>query len=159
MESIFALNHKIHNMLSLVVAVLFSILPPKWHTDFKEAQSLARSEHKLILLNFSGSDWCGPCMLLRKEYFENPAFESVANEKLILLNADFPRRKKNQLPADQVSRNEALAERYNPQGHFPFTLLLDAEGKVLRTWEGKPTQDVVAWTNELRSACTAQAQK
>jgi thioredoxin-related protein len=109
-----------------------------WGSNMEQAQQQAQQENKLILLNFSGSDWCGPCMKLRRDVFESDEFLAYAKDKLVLVNADFPRQKKNKLDAEQVKRNEALAEKYNTKGTFPFTLLLDASGRVLKTWEGNP---------------------
>jgi thioredoxin-related protein len=111
-------------------------LSPEWLTDMDSAKEKATTEHKLILLNFSGSDWCAPCIKLKKEVFENEAFFPIAEDKLVLIRADFPRSKKNQLSVEQTQRNEALAEKYNPNGKFPFTLLLDSNGKVLKEWDG-----------------------
>ena len=90
------------------------------------------------MLNFSGSDWCVPCINLRREIFESTSFKEFADNNLVLLNADFPRLKKNQLSKDQQKKNDQLADKYNPQGHFPYTLLLDAEGKVINAWDGLP---------------------
>lgn len=113
-------------------------VPSLWGTNMEQAQLEAKQENKLILLNFSGSDWCGPCMKLRREVLDSDEFLAYAKGKLVLINADFPRQKKNKLDAEQVKRNEALAERYNTKGTFPYTLLLDANGRVLKTWEGNP---------------------
>jgi len=107
-----------------------------WETDFEKAQKTAAEEHKLILLNFSGSDWCIPCIRLHKELFEDDSFKDFAKENLILVDADFPRLKKNQLSKEQQKKNEALAEKYNPQGSFPLTLLVNARGEVLQSWDG-----------------------
>ncbi|MBU2045789.1 MAG: thioredoxin family protein, partial [Bacteroidetes bacterium] len=73
-----------------------------WVLDFKQAETEAKQSHKYILINFSGSDWCGPCIRTHKEIFEKDAFEDYANKNLILVRADFPRLKKNQLSADQL---------------------------------------------------------
>lgn len=100
------------------------------------ATSQSQSSHKCILINFSGSDWCGPCIRLRKEILESGVFEEYALSNLILLRADFPRQKKNQLSKIQVGLNESLAERFNPEGKFPFTLLVDLNGRVLKSWDG-----------------------
>lgn len=107
-----------------------------WTNDFEQAKQQAKQENKLILLNFSGSDWCGPCIKLHRDVFEASVFQDFAKQNLVLINADFPRLKKNQLSKAQITQNEALAERYNPKGIFPLTLLIDADGKVLKTWEG-----------------------
>jgi hypothetical protein len=73
---------------------------------------------------------------MKKEVFESEAFLSLAEEHLVLVRADFPRSKKNQLSKEQTKHNESLAEKYNPEGKFPFTLLLDSTGKVLKKWDG-----------------------
>lgn len=107
-----------------------------WGSDFVEAQKLAKSSNKLILLNFSGSDWCGPCIQLKKEVFESEQFKSFAEGKLVLVRADFPRLKKNQLEKSQQAKNDLMAEKYNTDGKFPLTVLINAEGKVMHKWEG-----------------------
>lgn len=107
-----------------------------WGSDFVEAQKLAKSSNKLILLNFSGSDWCGPCIQLKKEVFESEQFKSFADGKLVLVRADFPRLKKNQLEKSQQVKNDLMAEKYNTDGKFPLTVLINAEGKVMHKWEG-----------------------
>jgi len=109
-----------------------------WETDFEKAKEKAAKEHKFILLNFSGSDWCIPCINLKRTIFENIYFQNFADSNLVLINADFPRLKKNQLTKDQQKSNEKLADKYNPDGIFPYTLLLNAEGKLLKSWEGLP---------------------
>jgi thioredoxin-related protein len=73
---------------------------------------------------------------MKKEVFESEAFLNLAEKKLVLVRADFPRSKKNQLSADQVKHNEALAEKYNPAGKFPFTVLVDSAGNVVKQWDG-----------------------
>jgi hypothetical protein len=109
----------------------------------------------LILLNFSGSDWCGPCIVTRRDYLESEVFTKMANDNLVLVNADFPRKRKNIGSTEVVKRNEALAEQYNKQGAFPLTLLLNAEGKVLKTWNGKPEVSPEQWTAEIKAICDA----
>jgi thioredoxin-related protein len=105
---------------------------------FEEAKAIASSEHKNILLNFSGSDWCAQCILMKKNIFDDKIFNDYAQEHLIVFHADFPRQKKNQLLPEQQKINSALADKYNNKGIFPFTILLSPEGKVLKTWEGNP---------------------
>ena len=123
-----------------------------WHYNLDEARQLAKDQHKHILLNFSGSDWCGPCIQLRKQILDNPEFLQMADSTLILVNADFPRSKKNQAGAQQQALNNAMADKYNSQGKFPFTLLLDPNGKVLQTWDGLPEESVEAFTVDIRNA-------
>lgn len=123
-----------------------------WQTDFETAKKIAKEKDRLILLNFSGSDWCGPCIRLRKEIFDGNAFSKLADSSLVLVNADFPRNKKNQLSKEQQKHNETLADQYNPQGKFPFTLLLTAEGKVIRSWDGFPA-DSNQFLEQVKTLC------
>lgn len=126
-----------------------------WHTNMQEAKQIAQKEHRHILLNFSGSDWCGPCILLRKEILDNPVFQQMADSSLVLVNADFPRKKKNQPAADQQKLNDQMADQYNPQGQFPLTLLLNADGKVLRRWEGYPSITPKSFSAEIQEVIHA----
>jgi thioredoxin-related protein len=120
--------------------ILFNLYsaPVTWLGNFNEAKSEAVKSHKLILVNFSGSDWCGPCIRERKEILESATFENFASGHLVLVRADFPRQKKNQLSREQIKLNEALADKYNAEGKFPYTLLMDENGKVLKVWDGFP---------------------
>ena len=131
------------------------VIPIQWEPSFENAKKTAKEKHELILLNFSGSDWCGPCIVLRRDYLESEVFTKMANDNLVLVNADFPRKKKNIPAADVVKRNEALAETYNKEGSFPFTLLLNADGKVLKTWRGKPELSPEEWTAQIKAVCDA----
>ena len=130
--------------------------PPVWQTDFNQAMQKAKDEHKYILLSFSGSDWCIPCFKLHKEIFESSAFTSFADENLELVNADFPRLKKHQLPQEQQKKNDQLADRFDPQGSFPYTVLLNEEGKVVKSWEGYPNISAEEFTNQLKSLVHAR---
>jgi thiol-disulfide isomerase/thioredoxin len=140
-------------MKLITMFLLLTVLPINWESDFNNAKKNAKEKNELILLNFSGSDWCGPCIITRRDYLENPSFADMANENLILVNADFPRKKKNIGTPEQVKRNEELAEIYNKEGSFPLTLLLDANGKVLKSWHGKPEMTPDEWTAEIKAIC------
>jgi thioredoxin-related protein len=126
--------------LLAICTMMFLVNAVAWSGDFSTAQKQAAQEHKLIMINFSGSDWCGPCIRLRTEILESAVFENYASDHLVLVRADFPRQKKNQLSKEQVKLNEALADKYNPDGKFPFTLLVDENGKVLKSWDGFPDE-------------------
>jgi len=139
--------------MKLAIVFLLLALPIQWEPNFETAQTKAKEKHQLLLLNFSGSDWCGPCIMLRKEYLESEVFTAMANDNLVLVNADFPRKKKNIPAPEVVKRNEALAEKYNKEGNFPFTLLMDADGKVLKTWVGKPNTSPEVWTAQIKAIC------
>eukprot|EP01136_Pigoraptor_vietnamica_P011025 Opistho-1_new@49386 len=142
--------------MKIVALLMLFILPIQWEPSFENAKKTAKEKHELILLNFSGSDWCGPCIVTRRDYLESEVFTKMANDNLVLVNADFPRKKKNIPSADVVKRNEALAERYNKKGDFPLTLLLDSDGKVLKSWNGKPDASPEQWTAEIKAICDAK---
>lgn len=138
-------------LLSVLLFTSFNINSPAWTTDFDKAKTEAANSGKFILLNFSGSDWCIPCIRLHKEFFETESFKEFAKNHLILVNADFPRLKKNQLSKEQTKKNEMLAEKYNTHGVFPLTLLLDADGKVWKQWEGLPKVSAEEFTSAINS--------
>jgi thioredoxin-related protein len=139
-------------LLSLFLATSLLTAGPVWLTDFQKAKTEAATSNKNILLNFSGSDWCGPCIRLHKEVFESNAFGQYAKDNLVLVNADFPRLRKNQLPAEVSKQNDLLAEQYNKEGKFPYTILLDANGKILKTWEGYSGISSEKFVTDLNSA-------
>jgi thiol-disulfide isomerase/thioredoxin len=87
-----------------------------WHTDIVQAHTLSEATQKPIFAFFTGSDWCGWCKKLQQEVFAKPAFISWANENVILLELDFPRRK--ELPAALVQQNQSLQSFFNVGG-FP----------------------------------------
>lgn len=124
-------------LLSIILLTIFSFTSSsEWTTDFSRAITEASAKNKYILLNFSGSDWCGPCMKLKKEVLDSEDFLKYADTKLILVRADFPRSKKNKLSPELTKHNENLAEKYNKEGKFPFTVLIDGEGNVVKSWDG-----------------------
>jgi thioredoxin-related protein len=138
--------------MKLLTIILFTLLAPPvtWLGDFNNAKLEAVKTHKLIIINFSGSDWCGPCIRLRKEILESANFESYAADHLLLVRADFPRQKKNQPSREQVKQNEALAEKYNSEGKFPYTLLVDENGKVLKAWDGYPNETPEQFVTDVK---------
>jgi thioredoxin-related protein len=126
-----------------------------WKTNLAQARQEATAQHKYILLNFSGSDWCVPCMRMHQEIFENPAFKTFADQSLVLVNADFPRQKKNQLSPQQQQENNLLADRYDTAGLFPMTVLFDENGKILKQWEGYPGISAERFVASLKVAIDA----
>jgi len=109
------------------------------------------------VINFSGSDWCGPCIKLKRDILDSPEFLNFATTNLALVRADFPRLKKNQLDKKQTGMNEALAEKYNQEGKFPLTVLVGTDGKVLKEWDGYPAGITTsAFIQEIRSIINAR---
>jgi thioredoxin-related protein len=132
--------------------IFSNIAKADWGSDLEKARKEAKASGKMILLNFAGSDWCIPCIKMKKEIFEHQAFMTFADANLILVKADFPRLKKNQLSKEQTKANKALAAKYNKSGAFPFTLLIDAEGKVIKSWDGMVKGSCDDFVNDLKKA-------
>ena len=97
-----------------------------WLTDLPKAQAKAKEEKKLVMLDFTGSDWCGWCIKLNKEVFSKPEFAEYASKNLVLVEVDFPRTKK--LSAELKKANAALQEKYKIQG-YPTIIVLNSDGK------------------------------
>lgn len=104
-----------------------------WKKNFDEALSSANSSNMPILLVFSGSDWCGPCISLDKRIWQSQEFKDYSSKYYNLYKADFPRKKGNALAASMVKENKVLAEKFNPKGYFPLVVILDKNQNVLGT--------------------------
>jgi len=97
-----------------------------WLTDLPKAQAKAKTENKLVMLDFTGSDWCGWCIKLNKEVFSKPEFAEYAGKNLVLVEVDFPRGKKQ---SEELKKaNTALQEKYKVEG-YPTIVVLSSEGK------------------------------
>ncbi len=99
-----------------------------WKINFEEVKKQSEKNGRPILINFTGSDWCGWCIKLEKEVFSQDEFKKYAAENLVLLTVDFPRAKK--LPDEIVKQNKELTEKYHVHG-FPTILLIEADGSVI----------------------------
>jgi len=99
--------------------------------NFEEAKNLAAKENKNIILVFSGSDWCAPCIKLDKSIWQSEDFKSEAKKEWVLVKADFPKKKGHELPATLQEQNKSLAEKYNKDGFFPLVVVLDKNGKAI----------------------------
>lgn len=118
--------------LPLTLLLLSSLAPAQgaegWGTDYRRAQAEARQKRRPILLAVTGSDWCGPCIHLKKTTFDSPEFKKWSKQRVVLALADFPRRTK--LPAKLKAQNDALAKRYKVTG-YPTVLVVDHKGTLL----------------------------
>lgn len=99
-----------------------------WQTDFKAAQSKAKEEKKYLLVDFTGSDWCGWCIKLRNEVFDKDPFKAEASKQFVLVELDYPHEKEQS--DDLKKQNKELADKYNVEG-FPTVLMMDSEGQVI----------------------------
>ena len=109
----------------------FSLTAQNWETDWKVATQKSKKNNQKLILVFSGSDWCIPCIKLGKEIWEAESFKAYALENYVLLRADFPKRKKNALSKEKQTHNDKLAERFNAAGYFPLVVVISPEEKVL----------------------------
>ena len=104
-----------------------------WIASFETAKQMAKEENKPIMIFFTGSDWCGICKILDKDFLSSGKFKTIANEKLVLYKADFPRRT-DIVSAEQKSINESLDKIYSKTRNkraFPTIVFVNANGVEL----------------------------
>lgn len=134
-------------ILGLALALTLTSLSAraeKWETDYTKAIKTAETDKKLVLMDFTGSDWCIWCKKLDKEIFSQPAFKDYAQKNLVLVKLDFPRG--FQLPVSVKKQNDELAKQYQIQG-FPTIVVLNGAGKQvgkLGYMEGGPSKFIEA---------------
>lgn len=145
----------IRRFSSLLIAVSFVATIARgseWKTDYERALATAKAARKCVLLDFTGSDWCGPCIEMKRVVFSQAAFLGYAQKDLILVEVDYPRRKK--LPENITKQNALLSHQYGiERSGFPTVILLDPDGKILGQLEGYSGErpaDIIAWVEKLR---------
>lgn len=109
--------------VAALTASAFATTPKGWSTDLDKAITQAKTENKAVLVEFTGSDWCPPCIAMRKNVFSKKEFIDAASKKFVLVELDFPKGDK-----ELSEKNQPLAEKYNIEG-FPTVVLLDSDGK------------------------------
>jgi len=119
-------NLAIYIVIAIVMMYCTSVEALEWETDFNKASSAAKASGKYIMLDFSGSDWCGWCIKLEKEVFSQEAFKDFAEKNLVCVLVDFPRKKKQ--TGEQKQQNRDLATKYGIQG-YPTIIILDPDGE------------------------------
>jgi protein disulfide-isomerase len=122
----------------------------EWLTDYKQAQQEAKAQNKPLLIEFTGSDWCPPCILMKKEVFTSPEFQSYAAKNFILLEVDFPRGKEQ--ARELAAQNMELAQKFGVEG-FPCIVLLGSDGSKLAERVGYNSGSPVvfiAWLEKMR---------
>ena len=116
-------------ILSLAILTCVSVFAGDgWITDMDQAKKIAKEQNKTILVNFSGSDWCGWCKRLDKEVFSKSEFHDLSKDKLVLVQIDFPKYKKQDPSLQRANRD--LQRKYGVRG-FPTVLLVSSNGRVL----------------------------
>lgn len=131
----------------MLAATLNASADSSWSTDLPAAQAQAKKENKLVLMNFTGSDWCGWCKKLHKEVFGTKEWEAFAKEKLVLVELDFPSAKKQ---TDALKKaNDALKNKYKADG-FPTIVVLNGEGKEVWRQVGYMAGGPSVWIGKLK---------
>jgi thioredoxin-related protein len=126
-------------VLALAIAGFFSAQFARaesscsWGNDYKKAQEEAKAAHKFLLLNFTGSDWCGWCIRFDRDVLSKPEFKDFAQNNLVLVELDFPRAKAQ--PPEVRKQNRELAQQYEVVG-FPTIVVLDSDGQKLWQYDG-----------------------
>ena len=126
------------------LSTAFGRAESNWLTNYDEAKSKAKSDNKFLLLDFTGSDWCGWCKRLNAEVFSKPRFQDYAAKNLVLVELDFPRAKSQ---TEEVKKqNMQLASQYRVEG-FPTIVVLNADGRKIGEFgymEGGPEAFIAA---------------
>jgi protein disulfide-isomerase len=117
-----------------------------WTSDYQKAQQEAKASHKLVLLDFTGSDWCGFCFQLDRAILSKPQFKDYASKNLVLVEVDFPHRKAQS--TETKRQNQQLAQRYQIEG-FPTLVVLNGEGQTVWRVDGMYMGDIAAFLAEL----------
>ena len=116
----------IYLLISIVMLYCTRVEATDWETDFKKASSAAKGSGKYIMLDFSGSDWCGWCIKLEKEVFSQDAFKDFAEKNLVCVLVDFPQKKRQ--TREQEQQNRDLATKYGIRG-YPTIIILSPDGE------------------------------
>jgi thioredoxin-related protein len=111
---------------ALLLSAVSLTAKPGWSEDYAASLAKAKADNKMVLLDFTGSDWCGWCIKIDNEIFSKPEFQAYAKDNLELVELDFPRKKS--LPANVKAQNEKLAQEYRIEG-FPTVIVLNSSGK------------------------------
>lgn len=140
------------NILFLVLLTLPLLIHSQshenWFVNKNDAIKYATANNNNILMVFAGSDWCGPCIKLKKEVLDNDAFKEISKGQICILYLDFPARKKNKLSDELTAQNEALAEIYNRSGSFPKLVLMDKNLQKIKDIDYQG-QDAASFPNLL----------
>ncbi len=127
-------------------ASAFATTPEGWSENLDKALEKAKAEKKSVLVEFTGSDWCPPCIAMRKNVFTKKEFVTAASKKFLLVELDFP--KGNE---ELSKKNEPLAEKYKIEG-FPTVILLDSAGKEFTRFFASEHPTVEAFLKHLDEA-------
>jgi thioredoxin-related protein len=115
-------------MLAATICWQVNAAESTWLTDLPKAEAQAKSENKIVLMDFTGSDWCGWCIKFKKDVLDTPEFQAYAAKNVVLMELDYPNKKAQS--ADLKTANAALKSKYDIHG-FPTLVVLDQNGKEI----------------------------
>jgi protein disulfide-isomerase len=119
--------------LALLAVATSSLAKTGWEDNYEKSLAEAKAAKKMVLLDFTGSDWCGYCIKLDDEVFSKSAFKKFAKDNLVLVILDFPH--STPLSKKLKAQNDALGAKFKVSG-YPTIVLLDSEGKEAARWVG-----------------------
>ncbi|CAA0146177.1 thioredoxin family protein [Tenacibaculum maritimum] len=117
-----------------------------WHDNIEVSVKRALKENKQVLVYFSGSDWCKPCMELKTKVFDSTFFKKEVENKYVLVNIDFVLDRKK-LTKEHLEYIEKSAEKYNEKGAFPLVIILSKKGKVIQSIDGYKSETAEYYVN------------
>lgn len=133
----------------IVSSACFAGSKSGWNDDYDKTLAKAKTEGRSVLLDFTGSDWCGWCIKLDNEVFTKPAFKRFAKDHLLLVELDYPHGKR--LSKKIQEQNAELKIKYGVSG-FPTLVLLSPDGKEVKRWSGYSAK----FFDELKAALPAE---
>jgi thiol:disulfide interchange protein len=132
--------------VAAMVSTSFAKAPEGWETDVDAALVLAKKENKAVMLEFTGSDWCPPCIMMGKKVFSKEEFVKAASKDYILVHLDFPKGDK-----ELADKNQPHLEKYKVSG-FPTVVLLDSEGVEFTRFTASKYPEVKLFVEHLTEA-------
>jgi protein disulfide-isomerase len=132
-------------------------VPRGWMEDFAAAQKTAETEKKLILLAFSGSDWCGWCVKMDKEVYSDKKFIQKAKDKFVLVMIDSPRNKEI-LTKLALRQNPGLVKKYGIRG-YPCSIVVRPNGEEVKRFGGYQKGGPEAFLETLNEVAAKELSK
>ncbi|MEX2214001.1 MAG: thioredoxin family protein [Phycisphaeraceae bacterium] len=128
-----------------------------WTEDLAAAKEAAKKGSKIIVADFTGSDWCGFCKKQHAEVFDTDAFKAWAKENAVLLTVDFPSKK--QLSDETKKQNATLKEKFAIRG-FPTVIFMNEKGEELGRFVGyRPGSGADAWLGKAKDIVAGKTEK
>ncbi len=132
--------------VAALASTAFANAPEGWETDVDAAIALAKKDGKSVMIEFTGSDWCPPCIMMGKKVFSKPEFVKAASKDFVLVHLDFPKGDKA-----LAEKNQPYADKYEIEG-YPTVILLDKEGKEFTRFYASEFPEIDKFLAHLKDA-------